>query len=142
MRNSNEKRCVRTADVIATLNGKIVLIVRQKFPFGFALPGGHVENGERPSHAAKREFTEETGLTLGQMRFVLSHRGKHRDPRYEMSQTRVYAGNAEGNPRDEAGFTKVVLLSGEEIVALKEEQFAFDHHKILMQFLSAKVNET
>jgi 8-oxo-dGTP diphosphatase len=134
MYKSTQKN-VRTADVIATLVGKFVFIERQKFPFGLAFPGGHVEKNERPRQAAVREFEEETGMMLTNVTFVTRRRGKRRDPRYRMSQTSVYAGSASGTPRDEKGFTKVVLLSKKEIFALPALRFAFDHHKILMQFL-------
>lgn len=127
--------CVRVADVIATLAGKFVLIERQKFPFGLALPGGHVERGERPAAAARRECTEETGLMLHNVRYVTKRKNAHRDPRYAMSETRVYAGIATGSPKDEEGSTKVVLLTKKEILDLPREQFAFDHHEILTQFL-------
>jgi 8-oxo-dGTP diphosphatase len=135
MMHKTEQKNVRTADVIATLDGKFVLIERLKSPLGLALPGGHVDPGELPRQAATREFTEETGLTVTQLKFVTWRRNGHRDPRYQMSQTNVYAGIASGTPRDEKGFTKVVLLSKKEVLALPLERFAFDHHEILMQFI-------
>ena len=133
--NKQTKKCVRTADVIATLGGKFVLIERQKFPLGFALPGGHVDPGERPRGTAVREFKEETGLTLHGVRYVTRRRGKLRDPRYSMSCTSVYAGVASGSVKNEVGFTKVVLLTKSEVRKLKKEEFAFDHYNILKQFL-------
>lgn len=135
MMHKTKQKNVHTADVIATLRGKFVLVERQKFPFGLALPGGHVDPGELPRQAAIREFAEETGMTLSDVTFVTRRRGKHRDPRYAMSQTNVYAGKAAGIPCDEAGFTKVVLLSKKEILKLPIERFAFDHHAILVHFL-------
>lgn len=123
------------ADMIATLHGKFVLIERQKFPLGLALPGGHVDPGEKPRQTAIREFGEETGLSVTNVTFVTRRRGKHRDPRYAMSETRVYNGVASGTPKDEKGFTKVVFYSKKEILNFPPERFASDHHKILMQFL-------
>lgn len=125
----------RCADVIATLDGKFVLIERLKYPLGLALPGGHIEENERPMIAAIREFSEETGLTLANVRFIMSKKGKKRDPRYTMSETCVYHGSAHGMPRDERGATKVVLLSKNDLLRLPPERFAFDHHQILMRFL-------
>lgn len=134
MSKKETSKNIWTADVIAEWNGKIVLIERQKFPFGLALPGGHVDPGERPRKTAIREMREETGLELSRVRFITRRRGKHRDPRYAMSQTCVYSGIASGTLRDEEGFTKVVFLTVNEILRLPRERFAFDHHKILMQF--------
>lgn len=133
--NKRSQTCVQTADVIATLGKKFVLIERLKFPLGLALPGGHVDPGELPREAASREFTEETGLTITPLEFVTRRRNGRRDPRYKMSQTRVYAGTASGIPRNEKGSTKVVLLSKKEVLALSPLRFVFDHHEILMQFL-------
>ena len=45
-----------------TEEGGIVLINRKNFPFGWALPGGFVDYGERLETAAIREAKEETGL--------------------------------------------------------------------------------
>lgn len=43
--------------------GKVLLAQRAKPPVGiWALPGGHVEPGERASDAARRELLEETGI--------------------------------------------------------------------------------
>ena len=121
------------------LSGKFVLIERQKFPLGLALPGGHVDPGEGPREAAIREFKEETGLTLSNVQFVARRRGKRRDPRYAMSETSVYSGSATGIPRDEKGFTKVVFLSKKELLKLPKDRFAFDHHSILMQYLGQQL---
>jgi len=134
MMHRSKQKIVRTADVIAKLHDKFVLIERQKFPLGLALPGGHIDPGERPREAAIREFREETGCVLADVRFVTKRQNKYRDPRYAMSQTNVYTGIASGIPRDEKGFTKVVLLSKKEILALPPGRFAFDHHAILMRF--------
>ena len=41
----------------------LLLIERQKYPYGFACPAGHVEPHEAYASAANRELREETGLT-------------------------------------------------------------------------------
>ena len=126
---------VSTADVIALYKGKIVLIQRKKFPLGLALPGGHVEFGERASVAALREFKEETGLVLTSHQFFTKRSGSKRDPRYAISKTRVYTGQASGEIRDEAGCTEVVLFSPLTLRQVAKERFAFDHHQIVMDYL-------
>ncbi len=54
----SKNKSARMADMIATQNGKFVLIERQKFPLGLALPGGHIDPGEKPRQTAIREFAE------------------------------------------------------------------------------------
>jgi len=88
--------------------------------------------------AAVREFTEETGLTLRETKFFTERKGRRRDPRYRMSKTRAYVGNASGKPRNEKGFTKVVLISLDKVRVLPRERFAFDHASIIEQYFSLK----
>lgn len=127
----------RLADVIALYRGKLVLIERLHEPYGLALPGGHVDPGETPRGAAIREFTEETGLTLHGAKFLTKRKGKRRDPRYTMSTTRVYVGQATGKTRNEKGFTEVVLMDPKEVRALPKPRFAFDHASILKKYFES-----
>ncbi|OGZ07840.1 MAG: hypothetical protein A3D65_04265 [Candidatus Lloydbacteria bacterium RIFCSPHIGHO2_02_FULL_50_13] len=134
MTTQRNDKVVRTADVIAPYRGKLVLVKRLKTPFGLALPGGHVDPGETPKRTAVREFTEETGLTLRNVKFFAERKGKRRDPRYRMSKTRVYVGSATGKPKNERGHTKVVLMGIKKVRTLPKEHFAFDHWSILKKY--------
>lgn len=131
------RKIIRTADVIATLDGKFVLVERLTYPPGLALPGGHVDPGEAPRESAARELREETGLTFVGGRYWKSFGGKKRDPRGP-THTRVYAGEAKGTPKGNKGETGVTLKSRAEILALPIDRFAFDHGKILRKYLSEK----
>ncbi|QKW12396.1 NUDIX domain-containing protein [Verrucosispora sp. NA02020] len=44
------------------LNHRWLLLIERDDDHGWALPGGHVDPGENPTHAAFRELAEETGL--------------------------------------------------------------------------------
>ena len=48
--------------IIVRRNDQLLLLERQKFPWGFAAPAGHVEDDEAYRDAAIRELQEETGL--------------------------------------------------------------------------------
>ncbi len=130
------KNVKRVVDVIAEYEEKFVLIERLSFPTGLALPGGHIEGSERPIDCARREFSEETGLTLSRVRFICRSQGKLRDPRGP-SVSRVYRGVASGVIRNETGKTKVLILSRAEVLSMEKARFAFDHHAILWRVLEA-----
>lgn len=50
--------------IITNGDGMILMIDRNKTPFGWACPAGHVDDGELPIDAVAREVEEETGLTV------------------------------------------------------------------------------
>ncbi|HAV11037.1 MAG TPA: hypothetical protein DCX32_00600 [Candidatus Moranbacteria bacterium] len=50
--------------IIKNDKGKILMLERTKFPFGWACPAGHVDEGEKPEDAMVREVWEETGLSV------------------------------------------------------------------------------
>jgi len=72
-----------TTDAILIDNDKILLIKRGNEPFKgmWALPGGHVEYGERVEEAAVREAKEETGLDIKVIKLTGVYSDPKRDPR-------------------------------------------------------------
>ncbi len=57
--------------MIVNKEGKVLVIERAKFPPGYSLPAGHIDNGENPATAVKREAYEEVGLTIHKPQLVL-----------------------------------------------------------------------
>ncbi len=49
----------------------LLLIERRKYPYGYACPAGHVDNGETYEQAALRELHEEVGLQAVHLDCVL-----------------------------------------------------------------------
>ena len=51
-------------------NGRILLVKSERWKNHYALPGGHVEYGERVADAVVREMKEETNLDVTDLEFV------------------------------------------------------------------------
>ncbi len=123
-----------TVDAIIEIDGGIVIIERSNPPFGWALPGGFVDYGESLEEAVIREAKEETGLTIYDARQFHTYSDPSRDPRFHTVST-VFIAKAKGKPisgSDAAGL-KVVKLN-----EIKNLNFAFDHAKILQDYLKCK----
>lgn len=135
-----EQKAIICADVIAWYRGKIVLIQRLYDPaIGLALPGGKQDAGELLSETARREFHEETGLSLEIEDALSTFAEENRDPRGRYVST-VFIGKAMGVPKNESGKTKVVFLGIEELPGFKD-RFIFDHWEILESYLNIGKNK-
>ncbi len=123
-----------TVDAIIEINDGIVLIKRSNPPFGWALPGGFVDDGESLEEAVRREAKEETSLGLEELQQFHTYSKPGRDPRFHTIST-VYVARGTGEPKsgsDAAGL-KVVKIN-----KLKDYNFAFDHKEIIEEYLKQK----
>ena len=58
--------------IIKNDKGEILLIERVRLPFGWAIPAGHVEDGEDWEAAIRREVLEEVGLTITENKLLFT----------------------------------------------------------------------
>jgi ADP-ribose pyrophosphatase YjhB (NUDIX family) len=121
-------------DIIIEVGDGIILIERTNPPFGWALPGGFVDRGESLEAAAVREAKEETNMDLTDLRQLHTYSDPARDPRFHTITT-VFIARGVGAPQagDDAKGLKVVPLS-----QLRSLKFAFDHNKVIDDYLASR----
>jgi len=59
--------------IVPTISEKLVMIYNYRYPLDencLEFPSGHIEVGESPEQAARRELEEEVGYTAGQLRLI------------------------------------------------------------------------
>ena len=123
-----------TVDALIELpDGNIVLVERKYSPPGWAIPGGFVDPGESLADAVRREAKEETALDIGVVSIFHVYSKPWRDPRGDTISV-VYYCRAEGSPRGGDDAAKAAAYSPYDL----PENMAFDHRKIIGQFLHWK----
>lgn len=113
----------------------VVLIERLNLPYGWALPGGFIDEGETCEHAAVREMKEETGLDVVLTGLLGVYSDPERDPRqHTMSvvYTAVARDISQLQAGDDAGKVEIYPLG-------QWPALAFDHAAILDDFLASHV---
>lgn len=117
-----------------------VLIERKNPPFGLALPGGFVDIGESCETAVVREMKEEILLDTEILGLVGVYSEPDRDPRGHTISV-VYLLKAEGIPvaMDDAKAIKIIKINN--IDDIEKLDFAFDHKKILKDFISLRISK-
>ncbi len=69
------KVCDHTSvGILVWKSDTLLLIERARFPFGYAVPAGHVDGDETYEVAAKRELFEEVGLQATSLRLLFEGR--------------------------------------------------------------------
>ncbi|MFD7262968.1 NUDIX domain-containing protein [Streptomyces sp. NPDC059874] len=132
-----------TADVVAmTPDGRVLLIERDWPPYEgtWALPGGHVDEGETSRSAAVRELAEETGVQVDvdQLRQIGVWDEPGRDPRGRYVTAVYLAVVPAGTP----------IVAGDDARTARWwsvadlPRLAFDHDSILAQVLATATSSS
>ena len=116
-------------DIIIEYAGGIVLIERRNEPYGFALPGGFVDDGEALETAAVREALEETSLNVALREMLYVYGKPSRDPRGQTVSI-VYTASAEGTLEAGDDAKGAGVFSFDNLPA----NLVFDHREILSDY--------
>ena len=121
------------ADAIIELSDRpgrpIVLIERKNPPYGWAIPGGFVDVGERLEVAAIREAKEEVCLDVRLKALLGLYSDPERDHRGH-TVTAVYVAEASGEPIAADDAKNLAVFSLDDL----PEQLAFDHAMVLKDY--------
>lgn len=107
----------------------IVLIERKNPPFGWAIPGGFVDVGERLETAAIREAKEEVCLDVTLKALLGMYSDPKRDDRGH-TVTAVYVAEAKGIPEAADDAKNLALFEMDKLPT----QLAFDHAQVLEDY--------
>lgn len=124
-------------DTIIERKGKIVVVKRKKDPFKnmLALPGGFVKLGETVENAAIREAKEETSLDVELKAILGVYSDPKRDPRGQVISIVFIAKPVGGELKSGSDAKEASWMSLKDI---KSQKFAFDHEKIIQDYLKWK----
>ena len=118
------KKCDHTSvGMLVWKDGKLLLIERMKYPFGFAPPAGHVDGDSSFEESAERELKEEVGLDTASLKLVWEGRKENTCRREDGTwhYWRIYKTEATGELSRSLDETKQAgWYSKEDIDALME----------------------
>jgi 8-oxo-dGTP diphosphatase len=124
-----------TADGIVTRGSDILLVRRRNEPFkgSYALPGGFLNYQEELEECVVREVAEETGLKTSIVGLVGVYSAPDRDPRGHFVTAVYHLQAVSGTLRagDDASTAEWVPMD-------HLPRLAFDHGKIVQEFLTAR----
>jgi 2-dehydropantoate 2-reductase len=119
-----------TADVIVRNGGSILLIERMNEPFGWAIPGGFVDYGEKVEDAAVRELFEETGIMADTIELLGIYSDPKRDKRGHTA-TAVYYTESTQLPKAGDDAKNAVFFPLDKL----PDEIAFDHRTIISDYI-------
>lgn len=115
--------------IIINSEGKIVLIERKNEPYGWAIPGGFVDYGEKLVDSAIREAKEETCVDIEIIDSLGIYDDPDRDPRQHVISV-VFIATTSQTPKPADDAKNLKLFTLDEL----PDDLVFDHNKILDDF--------
>lgn len=125
-------------DIIVETSIGIILIERKYEPFGFALPGGHVDKGESLETAARRELFEETKIEADFITQFHAYSQPNRDPRRHVVSV-VFLAQTNMIPKAADDVKKVHIINISKALTMADK-LAFDHHQIIADYACWKMD--
>ncbi|PLX66803.1 MAG: 2-dehydropantoate 2-reductase [Denitrovibrio sp.] len=119
-----------TVDMIVRNGDELLLIERKNEPYGWALPGGFVDYGEKVEDAARRELLEETGINADCISMLGVYSDPSRDKRGHTVSV-VYSTESDQKPTAGDDAKNAVFY---KINALPDD-IVFDHRIIINDYL-------
>ena len=107
----------------------IVLIERKNPPYGWAIPGGFMDVGERLEAAAIREAKEEVCLDVTLIALLGMYSDPKRDDRGH-TVTAVYVAEAKGQPQAADDAKNLAIFNLDDL----PNELAFDHKQVLEDY--------
>lgn len=123
-----------TVGAVIARDGKVLLEKRSNTPFQgyWCIPGGHIEFGEHPEDAVRREVQEETGLAIDSLAFFNFYSEYFKEMQWH-AVALIFLAEARGELVPQQGeVSELRWVSHNELL---QYSLAFNHRNILNDYL-------